>query len=131
MSGRGLHARGSLSAVAARHEFELVDNDFKLAALAAILRLPLGPAQFTLDSDLAALAQEARHACGAVAEHRAIYEVRVIFPLLGLGVAATVIDSHAERKDLETARGFAKLGIARKIARDNHFVDAHDKILNS
>ena len=106
------------------HELDLVHDHLKLGSALAVL-VPARIAQLALDGHLHALVQDAAHALGAVAEHRAVHEVRVVLPLAGLLVAAAVVDGHAKVQNLHAALGSPQLGVAGQVPADVHSVDRH------
>ena len=71
-------------------------------------------------------------ACGKCAEKKAcvftddaVNEVGIVLPLVGLLVATAVVHGDPDVQDRVTARRLTKLGVTRKIARNNNSVDAH------
>ena len=125
-SGRG-GCCGCLGTVGSGgHEFDLVYDDLDLGALLALVGLPLAPTELALDSNLAALGEEAGNALGAGAEHRAVDEVRVVLPFARLRVLAAVVHCDAEAHHRVAGSGGAKLGVAGEVARYDNAVDGHD-----
>ena len=64
-------------------------------------------------------------AASPIAEHGAVNEVRIILPLVGLGVTTTVVHGHAEAHDVHAGLGAAQLGVTGQIAADDHSINAH------
>src|SRR3954471_8771882 len=119
-------AAGALAAlaavVAAAQELDGLGHDLDRLALGAVLSLPLAPVQAPVDTDGAALGQEARAVLTLGAPDGDAEVVGLVDPLAG-GVLTPAVGGDAQRADAIARLEAPELRVARQIPREDDAVD--------
>src|SRR5579862_8702388 len=118
-----LVAAATVSVAAAAEELDAVGDDLdRLALAAAVLRLPLAPAELAVDADRPALGQVLRAALGLVAEDGDAEVVGRVDPVARL-VALAVVDCDAQAADGGSAGRVPQLRVSGQVPDQDDAVD--------
>src|SRR5262245_50337736 len=120
--GRGDVLALAAAFAAAVEELHLEGDHFDLGPLGAILGLPGGPVEPSVDAHAAALGEMLGQHLRLVTEDLDVEEVRLVGPVPGF-VLLTPVDRQTELKDGRAGRKMTKLRVAGEAADERDAVD--------